>query len=346
MWFYSVLFFLLLLTLSTGYFYKVQKESYWACIIMLVIIAAFRPESCCEDYAFYLEYYDNISSMPLTFLEPTYFVITAISKFLFNGPIGIFIIYSILGVGLKGIAFMRLTKYYSISLILYFGSFFLLHEMTQIRVGVASAILLLSIPSIEERNLKKFLCYLGVGILFHYSFIIFAFCYFLNPKKINPWAYMGLIVITYVAVLAGINLTTVFQLIRMGFISDKIETYKQLLDQGVFGDIMLINPLLFLRAGILGILLWNWEKVQEKNKYAVILMKIYAFSIFFFIAFADLPVMAGRVSQLLGIVEIILVPFFVYVLTPKYYAVAIALLFGLLIMYKQLYYSDLLNSYF
>jgi len=346
MWFYSVLFFFLLITLSTGYFYKVQKESYWACIIMLIIIAAFRPESCCEDYAFYLEYYDNISNIPLSFLEPTYFVITAISKALFNGPIGIFIIYSILGVGLKGFAFMRLTKYYAISLILYFGSFFLLHEMTQIRVGVASAILLLSIPSIEERDWKKFLGYLVTGTLFHYSFIIFGFCYFLNPKKINPWAYMALIGLTFIAVMAGINLTTVFQIIRLGFISDKIATYKQLLDQGIFGDIMLINPLLFLRIAIMGVMLWNWEILQEKNKYAVILTKIYAFSIFFFIAFADLPVMAGRVSQLLGIVEIVLVPFFIYLLTPKYYAVAIAVLFGLLIMYKQLYYSDLLNSYF
>ncbi|MDB5022137.1 MAG: hypothetical protein JWQ28_3264 [Pedobacter sp.] len=346
MWFYSVILFLLIAVLSAGYFFKVQKESYWTCIVMLMVIAAFRSEASNEDYHFYLEYYDDISRIPFTFLEPTYFVIAKISSFVFHGPIGVFIIYSILGTGLKGVAFLRLTKYYSITLILYFCSFFLLHEMTQIRVGVASGLLLLSLPSIVDRKWKHFLGYMVVGILFHYSFIIFSFCYFLDTKKINAPLYLGVIVGTYVAVLAGLNLTVIFEFIKLGFISAKIETYKLLLEQGIFGSILLLNPLLLLRFLILSFMIWNNDILMEKNRYSILLMKIYAFSIFFFIAFADLPVLAGRISQLLGIVEIILVPFVVYILNPKYLAAALAIIFGMLIMYKQLYYSDLLHSYF
>jgi hypothetical protein len=346
MWFYSVILFLLIVVLSAGYFFKVQKESYWTCIVMLMIIAAFRPEGSNPDYAFYLDYYENISAIPFTFLEPTYYVITKISSFIFHGPIGVFIIYSILGTGLKGIAFLRLSKYYSITLILYFCSFFLLHEMTQIRVGVASGLLLLSLPSIVDRNWKHFLGYMIVGTLFHYSFAIFGFFYFVDTKRINAPLYLGVIAGTYVAVLAGLNLTMIFEFIRLGFISDKIETYKMLLEQGMFGGILLLNPLLLLRFLVLAFMIWNYDILQEKNRYSILLMKIYAFSIFFFIAFADLPVLAGRISQLLGIVEIILVPFVVYILNPKYLSAALAIIFGMLIMYKQLYYSDLLNSYF
>jgi hypothetical protein len=346
MWFYSVILFFLILVLSSGYFFKVQKESYWTCIVMLMIIAAFRPAAVNDDYAFYLEYYDNISGIPFSFLEPTYFVITKISSFIFHGPIGVFIIYSILGTGLKGFAFLRLTKYYSISLILYYCSFFLLHEMTQIRVGVASGILLLSIPSIVDRNWKHFLCYMIAGTLFHYSFIVFTFCYFLDSKKINPPLYLGVIAGTYAAVLAGLNLTMIFDFIRLGFISDKIQTYKMLLEQGVYGGILLLNPLLLLRFLVLSFMIWNYDILQEKNRYAILLIKIYAFSIFFFIAFADLPVLAGRISQLLGVVEIILVPFVVYILNPKYLSAALAIVFGMLIMYKQLFYSDFLHNYF
>jgi hypothetical protein len=346
MWFYSVVLFFLIALLSAGYFLKVQKISYWLCIVLLMIIAGFRGEDCCNDYSIYVEYYDNIASIPFTFLEPTYFAIVKVSSFVFHGPIGVFIIYSVIGTGLKGIAFLRLTKYYSITLILYFCSFFLLHEMTQIRVGVASAILLLSIPSIVERDWKKFLAYLVVGTLFHYSFIVFSFCYFLNPKKLNVPLYLGVLAGTYIAVLAGLNMTMIFGFIRLGFISDKIETYKMLLEQGIFGDILLLNPLLLLRYFVLAFMMWNSDLLQEKNIYSIILLKIYAFSIFFFIAFADLPVLAGRISQLLGIVEIVLIPFVVYILNPKYLSVALAIIFGMLIMYKQLYYSDLLNSYF
>jgi hypothetical protein len=346
MWFYSLVLFLLIAVLSSGYFFKVQKESYWTCIVMLMIMAAFRPANCCLDYDFYLDYYENISTIPFTFLEPSYYVIVKISSFIFHGPVGVFIIYAIIGTGLKGFAFMRLTKYYSISLILYFCSFFLLHEMTQIRVGVASAILLLSIPCIRDRNWKGFLAYLVIGTLFHYSFIVFGLCYFLNPKRINPPLILGIILGTYVMVLAGLNLTRIFEVIHLGFISDKIETYKMLLEQGMFGGILLINPLLFLRFGVLSFMTLNHDILMAKNRYSILLIKIYSLSIFFFIAFADLPVLAGRISQLLGVVEIILVPLVVYILNPKYLSVALAIIFGMLIMYKQLYYSDLLNSYF
>jgi hypothetical protein len=346
MWFYSLVLFLLIAVLSSGYFFKVQKESYWTCIVMLMIMAGFRPGDCCNDYAIYVDYYENVSGIPFSFLEPTYFVIAKISSLVFHSPIGVFIIYSIIGTGLKGIAFLRLSKYYSISLILYFCSFFLLHEMTQIRVGVASAILLLSIPCIRDRNWKGFLGYLVVGTLFHYSFIVFGFCYFLNSKRINAPLVLGGIAGTYAAVLAGLNATRIFEFVHLGFISDKIETYKMLLEQGMFGGIMLLNPLLLLRFTVLSFMVWNHDILMQKNRYAILLIKIYALSIFFFIAFADLPVLAGRISQLFGIVEVVLVPLVIYILNPKYLSVALAIIFGMLIMYKQLYYSDLLNSYF
>lgn len=346
MWFYSLIFFFLLLTLSLGYFYKVQKITYRCCVAILIIIAGLRPSYCCRDYEVYVEYYKSLSSIPFTILEPTYFLIAEISKVILNGYLGVFILYSILGVGLKAFAFTKLTKYYSISLILYFCSFYLLHEMTQIRVGVASAILLLSIPSIVDRKLLTFLFFLVVGTLFHYSFIIFILFYFLDTKSIKPTVYVIVIAFAFIAFNIGLNLVSFFQLINLGFISDKINTYKILSEQGQFDEIKLINPLLFLRIVIMIVLLYNWRALHKKNKYSIILTKIYSFSVFIFIALADLPVIAGRISQLLGIVEVVVVPFIIYLLSPKYVAVFLSITFAMLILYKQLYYSKLLFGYF
>jgi len=346
MWFYSVIFFLLLGILSAGYFFNFKKTSYWSCVAILFVISGFRPEDCCLDYTIYLEYYEVLSTLSYTFLEPSYFIIADISKILFNSPVAIFVIYSALGVTLKSYAFTNLTKYYAITLILYFGSFFLLHEMTQIRVGVAAAFLLLSIPHIVNKKPLYFFPLIAIGILFHYSLIIFIPFYFFNAQKINPLIYIGMIITAFLAFAIGLNLISVLYIVKLGFISDKIISYKSLLDEGVNTELNLLNPLLLLRIVILSGLLYKWKLLQSYNVNTVILLKIYSFSILFFILLADLPVLAGRVSQLLGVVEIILVPFIIYICSPKYLAIVVSLLFGLLIMYKQLYYSDLVMGYF
>lgn len=346
MWFYSVIFILLIIISTIGYFINYQKQTYWCCILMLIIIAAFRPSTCCQDYEGYVTYYNIIEDIPLTFLEPTFFAIAWLSKLLFKSYIGIFIIYSILGVGLKGIAIIKLTKYYSLSLILYWGSYFLLHEMTQIRVGVAAGILLISIPYIQKKAPYPFFLIILIGCLFHYSLAIFVVFYFIDPNKINKNLYIASIFIVFFATVSGLNIISILSLIKLGFLSQKIETYQALLEQGVFGGISLLNPLLFLRIIILIFFISNYEILLSKNKYAVTIVKIYAFSIFSFIALSPLPVLAGRLSQLLGIVEIILIPYLIYFLKPWYITVIIILLFIALIMYKQLYYSNLMSGYF
>jgi hypothetical protein len=346
MWFYTVIFLLLVVFNGAAYFYKASKFAYIVSLFLLILIAAFRPPTCCADYSTYVDYYRNISDIPVTFLEPTYFIIAYFSKLVFNGPLGIFIVYAIIGVSIKGYALTKLTKYYVVSLLLYFGSFYLLHEMTQIRVGVASGILLLSIPSIVDRKPLQFLVYLIIGTAFHYSFLIFAVFYFLDAYDAKPYRYVLLILFAFAAVAAGLNLASLFELIHLGFISDKINAYKLLLDKGLYGDIKIINPLLFLRISILFFFLYHWKQLLAKNRFSLVIIKIYAFSIFSFIALSDLPSLAGRISQLLGIVEVVLVPYLIYILTPRFYSLIIAVVFALLILYKQLYYSDLMTGYF
>ncbi|RYY08341.1 MAG: EpsG family protein [Sphingobacteriaceae bacterium] len=346
MWFYSVIFFLLLTLAGIGYICKYPKLIYWLCIFFLIIIAGLRPETCCQDYGEYINYYSNLSSIPLTFLEPTFFLISWISNLLFHSYIGIFLVYSILGVGLKGLAIVKLTKYFSVSLALYFGSYFLLHEMTQIRVGVASSILLLSIPYIQQKKPYHFFTLILLGCLFHYSLVLFMFFYAVNPKQINKKLYIVTIFTVFVITLLGLNILSVLSIIKLGFLTQKIEAYQLLLDKGMFGGISLINPLLFLRIAIATFFILYYQILLLKCKYSLVITKIYVVSILSFILLSPLPVLAGRVSQLLGVVEIILIPYLIHIIRPKYVALITVIFFSMLIMYKQLYYSDLMSGYF
>lgn len=346
MWFYTILFLLTTTLCFLGYFFKVEKKAYILTIIMLTIVAAFRPAKSSVDYEGYVHYYNILSTLPFTFVEPTFFLIAYLSKEIFNQYVGVFVIYAILGVGLKGLAFYRLSNFYYLSLILYVGSFFLLHEMTQIRVGVASGILLLTIPSIANKNKWEFIGWFTLGCLFHYSFFLMGPLYFLDGKKFNKWLSILAILFAFVLFNFGISLISLIQLINLGFISDKISSYQAMLKDGLYGDIQLLNPLLFLRIGIFSVFSFKWKILKQKNEWSVIILKLYGLSIFLFVALADLPALAGRLSQLLGIVEIILLPFLYYILKPRYVSLIFCFLFALLIMYKQLYYSDLMGPYF
>jgi hypothetical protein len=315
-------------------------------LFLLFVIAAFRPATCCADYFTYVDYYNDLSNIPLTFLEPTFFVVSWLSSTVFHDYLGLFVIYSLLGVTIKGYAIKQLTPYYGISLILYFCSFFLLHEMTQIRVGVAAGILLLSIPYIHQRKPGVFFLLILIGCMFHYSLMIFSFFYFIDSRRINPKVYILCLFLIFFATILGFNLITITQYIKIGFLSSKIEAYQLLLEQGINAQISLLNPLLFARMGILIFFILNYEQLLIKNENSLVITKIYAFSIFTFVALSPLPVLAGRVSQLLGVVEIVLVPYAIYILRPKYLVICIVVVFAMLIMYKQLYYSNLMEGYF
>ena len=56
------------------------------------------------------------------------------------------------------------------------------------------------------------------------------------------------------------------------------------------------------------ILLWKYDVIKEKTSIISLLLKIYALSIVSLIVLTPLPVLSFRVSELYGVVEIILIP--------------------------------------
>jgi hypothetical protein len=346
MWFYYAVYFLLATAFFISLKYNIQKQVYVICLVVLFVISGFRPSTCCADYLNYVDYFNDIDNRSVIQIEPTFFLISKIALYLFNSSIGVFVIYAFLGVLSKGLAFKRLSNFYLLSLIVYSATYFLLHEMTQIRVGIASSILLLSIPSIYERKYFNFLLLLILGTLFHYSFLIFGFFYFLSPNKINPTFYAVLIFSGYIAYVLGINVVSVLGIIPIDFISGKILAYNALLEKGVDTKINVFNVLMLFRLSFLTILLWKQNYLFEKNKFSILLIKIYAFSIFFFVFFSSLPVFAFRIRELTGIVEVILIPFFVYLFKEKYIGFCVIIVLGLIFMSIDIWYNKMISTYF
>lgn len=153
--------------------------------VILFFLCAFRTPGIDRDYETYISAFngDNISN---AIFEPSFIFISYIVNTFFNSnSIYIFIIYALLGVVLKSYAIKKISNFYFLSLLLYFSYFFTLHEMTQIRIGAACSIFLLSIPQLYNRNKIKYFTYVIISISLHFTALLLIFLWFINFKKLN-----------------------------------------------------------------------------------------------------------------------------------------------------------------
>lgn len=356
MFFYYFVFFLMLGSVVAPISNKNQSNFLFFIIAVgLIIIAGFRTIGNDNDSPTYVEIFNTVG-MPLTyfkdyqynsFLEPTYYLIPSIVMVLLKFKvIWVFLIYAILGVATKFLAISKLTDFTFLSILVYFSHFFLLHELTQIRVGVSSGILLLCVIEIQKRNFLRFLLLIGVGLLFHYSFIVFLPFYFLDSRSINKKAYLVTLFLPYILIALNINVITILQTFRLGVFSEKIEVYTDLLSKGVNDTIKTYSVVFLVQLLLCTIFILKSDLLIQNNKYSLLLLKIYCIAASSLVMFSNMPVLGIRFSELLNIVEIILIPFLLYVLKPKYTALVLVIAYSLVNISINLLYAPILKPYF
>jgi len=337
---------LLFLLVSFFSFFKLGKKTtqiFFVLIgVILFLIAGFRGEGIDRDYSTYLLYYNKPGRIAV---ELSFTIISTIAHF-FGDPIFLFVFYATLGVVLKVIAIRELTALCFLSSVIYISNLYILHELTQIRAGVASGFLLLCIKPIYDRNFWKFIIFAGCATLFHYSAILVFLLWFIKGNHINKYFYATIIPLAYIVHFLNINLMEMFiKLIPITDIQKKYSVYM-LLQEQEFGDFAKINVfnLSFLASCLIYyVILWKSELVKMQNRYVNLLLKIEAFSLTSFILFSAMPVFAFRISELLGVVEIILIPFMYYAFKPKLLSTSIVVSAGLGLLLINLFYIKLIT---
>lgn len=338
MWFYFLLFFVLLFFC---YFNFKHKETIFLFLGLLLILIAGFCGSISRDHDSYISDFNLIINGKLT--HPlSLLIISEIVNKIFHNSLYLFLVYAILGVFLKIIAIKRLTEFWFFSLLIYFSYYFFLHELTQIKAGVSAAFILLSIPSIYEKKLKSFLIYIALAVFFHISALVVLPLYFIKNNKMPLW-YFLLIPVGYILFFTHTNTSSLINLIDIDVIRTKYALYKSL---NTVDKINIFNVLMLSRYVFCGLLLWKWKFLSEKNVYSVILIKFYILSCFIFISFADIPGIAFRLSELLAIVEIIILPYFIYLFRIKLLGKLVVGLIGFLFLCLVLLYTKLVQGYF
>lgn len=86
-----------------------------------------------------------------------------------------------------------------------------------------------------------------------------------------------------------------------------------------------------------------YDTVNKFDKYFNILLKIFGISIFSFLFFADLPVFAHRISELYGIVVILLFADIHYTIRQDILSRVIVCLIGIAYFSINIFYAKLFN---
>ena len=295
---------------------KYSKKAFLVWGILLILYACIADKSELPDYTQYVNLFLTEGSI---IIEPTFlfikFMVKSVSEdnlFLFFG------IYLLLGCSLKYLAFKQLTYLPILTLALYISSYFIYHEMIQIRVGVASALLLLSIRPLYERNLKKFLLCVVIAILFHTSALAMLPLWFVNPFKKQRRLYFLLILISMILYVLRVDIVRMLEYIPIPYIQEKIIGYSDItieaMDRGVL-TVEEYNPFCTWYMFKLCVLVFLWmtiNRISKFNPYAILMLKIFTIGMACYWLFASVPTFATRCSELLSVVQVVLIPMTVY----------------------------------
>ena len=306
--------------------------------LILVFIAGLRKEGVDRDYSNYKDVFDG-NTLDV-FAEPTFlFISWFVKSYFYNNVIYLFLIYAFLGVFTKFLAIKQLTEFWFFSILLYISYSYSLHELTQIRVGVAVGMLLLAIKPLYDRNLIKFIVLGFLAVLFHYSIFFIFFLWFMSATKINVKYYFCLVIGSCLVGLLFKNyFSSIFEIFAFGPLESKVLSY-QFENNTVLN---VFNVWQLLRFGLILLFLYKIDLLQKNNCYSVLLVKIYILSSCTFFLFSFNPTFAGRISDMLGIVDIILIPFLIYIFNPSAFGKISLLLIGFSYLFLNLFFNKIL----
>lgn len=341
------LFFILFVTFTILYCINIKHKTVIdimlaVCGICLILVAGLREKGFDKDYYIYKAFWmttnlkDNV--------EYSFYLIRNFIKYELRLKFQyVLLIYAFLGVTIKLISFRKISPFIWASLLIYFSHYFMLHEFTQIRIGVATGFMLLSLYYLADRKYILFFVFASVAIFFHQSCFFIVIFPLLNNSEKKIQFYYWLIPAGYLLYFFNTYLNIS---IPIPGIQDKIDGYEEATRSGFLKDetTNVFNALFLLRITVFYTLLYFAKKIAPHLNSFYLLIKIYSLSLFSFLFLAKIPVFAFRIQELLGVVEIILIPCLIFLFAEKFRFLGIILvwLIAVVMFCMDIYYVKLI----
>lgn len=344
--FVAILTFLLLLTAAFSFLVDERPMVRWVVfttlVVVLTLMAGLRPIGIDKDswqyYAYYLGKFDDM-------VEYSFILISDIVRVAFGDVRGVFFIYALIAIPLKCYVFTKLSNEIFLLLGVYMSNFLILHDMTQIRVGAAMAFIFLGFYYLTQGRRWPCFFLILIATAFHVSAVLMLAILIFRNVELRSWHRIVLALIPFLALTSVFFDVNVSTLIPIEFIQSKLEVYEDLKEKGLVEaeKINIFNAAIMLKIAVYYFLLWKYDVVKPYCPYLTLLLKIFALSYVCLGVFNFLAVLACRINELFGFVEILMVPLIIHAISPKYVARVLLLIYMVGIFLLNVMYAELLK---
>ena len=323
--------------------------------ILLFLFAGLRKSGVGPDDAAYIEkflqvpdltdwLYGNFSySFAKIYMEPLYIMYGALIRIFTDNYVFLFVGVSFLSVGLAVHNYYRYSYYVFLTLLLFFVHTFLYRDINQIRSAIAAAVGLFLIAQIHKREHFKVFLTLFFASLFHMASLTLLFAYFISFLKLTRKRAVATYLLSLLFGLIGVS-QLVFQLIPGGgVLAKKLYSYTE--NESYVTAVSLFDITNVKNSAILLIVIIFWKRLERVVPYFATIILFYLLAVGIRIAFWDLGVLAARTSTFFAIVEVILIPYFVFLFRNKFFVTSLIVLYAFLTLYLNLFVKEGRNPY-
>jgi hypothetical protein len=272
--------------------------------VALIAIAGTRAHSVDRDY---MNYEAAFNCFRLGYdhcrMEPVFNVVSSAANALRLGVEGVIFFYAAAAIALYALLIVRSETPY-LSLLTYFSTMFFLHEMTQIRVGLAIAIALWGLQYLYRQERIKFMAFCLAASVVHLSCAAFFILLFMPTRRHYAWLGM-LLLSAAVASSFGNYLKPLYDAV-FGYLIGEGSAYIYYAREAEE-----INRFGLVRTATIGayiVAAWNADRIATRVPQIYIYLNSLLVALCTFYVFFYLPAVPIRMLEVFGSVLMFLLP--------------------------------------
>lgn len=324
-------------------------------MVLLVLHLALRGSSADLDSFEYLRWYSEISKLSsgqfFNELDGWYFNAIFPQSFEWGFALlawtlgasgaseGIFLgVVAAISLGLKYRPLLRYCPSPFLGLLWYVSWYYILLEMNAVRAGIAAGFLLTAVAAMLEKRWRRFFLCVFLASSFHTSALIGLLFPFLLSERLGRKS-----LITLLAVSIAVGYVSLGDIVGFsGNLIPKLTEYADLLTLfGVYEEINRFNAIALVRIALALVLIWKLSTFAERSTTLAVGIRAYVLCQAMYYAFASFPIVGSRISQLMGVLDVLVVPAIAVLLRPRllwlpFYLLICAIQFYALSLHFQL----------
>jgi hypothetical protein len=353
-----IVYFILFMVLAVEYELKPFKNDLFLIlsILLLGVFAGLRGPEVSRDYASYQNIFDYIYELAKTndgvflpVIEPGFTAIVLVFRSVFetNYLVSLMLFFALASITLKIITFKQLSENPYLVILFYFSQFFLLHEMTQVRIGFASGFFFIGLLFYLNNKKWIYIALILIATLFHYSAIMYLLILFFDSKRFSKSIYISILCFSLILGYLKIPLLNFSGSLDPATISGKLNYYSTLVESGNAPILNFFNAINLLNIAVcFYLIIFIPVQTLLGDKRLLLFLKCNILSVFLLALLSGIPSFAYRFSELFGLLSIFTYASLAKYLPFKRFNILITVSISFVIFYITIFHSDLLGPYY